>query len=702
MIKLVVFGTGTSAERVFCGIREFEGLRVAGVCDNDKRRHGKDFHGHLVVGPEALGALDFDCIVVASIYAPEIRRQLLKMGVAANKILCPNLNSIRTELEGLMAAMGSRSPVLLENGTEIPADELPSVLVLTSETLNSTHGTGVLIQRYFGDFPSSRLLSVYQLEVGLPTWKNNFRFSTDLPLDEQAARLRALMKQIGFVPQVVYATAFNENDLKVLEGVLSALPNGIPVIQHFMDFTPNDENAFLERFEQLQSSSLELWALTSGMASYLEQLLGRTVRHVSALHQRLPTDEYARKDKPCDVIRGVLLGNFWQWPMVHVVSSAWHKCRENIPSLSRINWYAHPERVQQIVDSGVELGDELVWRGFYSGLALHDRLCRADFAILPFNAEEKAMNGYSRFSLPSRITELCSAGLPIFAIASPDTEISKFIESRGCGQAVPGNDPDILAASLMSFLLDVQARDKMATRSRAIAESEFDPGHFQRWFVSRLVDLSNGYVPPGHEAYREEHLVRLSGTDYLVTAHLNEVLCDKIHYACGRNILSGWINVDGFDESFPSGVVPVELGRNVFRLDLTGRHPFPDNFFKYGYSEDFLEHIDQADLIAFLSECFRTFRPGGILRLSTPELDEVLRTYLGSPDWDGSEQVREGAYQRWWHKHFLCFGELDVIARGIGWSNVRRCQYGKSSVPELCQETRPDQANHNLVVELVK
>ena len=152
-------------------------------------------------------------------------------------------------------------------------------------------------------------------------------------------------------------------------------------------------------------------------------------------------------------------------------------------------------------------------------------------------------------------------------------------------------------------------------------------------------------------------------------------LTDRIHYACGRNVLPGWTNVDGYDESFPCGEIPAEIAGTIFRLDLTGPHPFPTNHFRLGYSEDFIEHIDQREFIAFLCECYRTFQPGGVLRLSSPGLEGALRRHLRGSDWQAADVLREEAYERWWHKHFLCFAEVDTIAKHIGWRQVRELPY---------------------------
>jgi predicted SAM-dependent methyltransferase len=189
--------------------------------------------------------------------------------------------------------------------------------------------------------------------------------------------------------------------------------------------------------------------------------------------------------------------------------------------------------------------------------------------------------------------------------------------------------------------------------------------------------------------------------------HLNPPLVglyrDKVHYACGKNVIEDWFNVDGFDESYPYGQVELKDAQKIFRLDLTAKHPFKANFFRIGFAEDFLEHLDQAESVIFLSECYRTFRPGGVLRLSFPGLIGVLKRHYRPGEEQPGEVMRQEAYVKWWHKHFYCLEEIDLVAKHIGWSKVEKKPYGESAIPELHQrETRPIQSELNLIVELTK
>jgi len=183
---------------------------------------------------------------------------------------------------------------------------------------------------------------------------------------------------------------------------------------------------------------------------------------------------------------------------------------------------------------------------------------------------------------------------------------------------------------------------------------------------------------------------------------LARLMSDRVHYACGQNVLEGWLNVDGFDESYPNGCVDLQKSARIYRMDITAPHPFPDNSFQWGYSEDFLEHLTQAESMVFLCEAYRTFKPGGVLRLSFPGLAGVLRRHLRSGGHQGAATLISEAYTRWYHEHFYTFESLELVACHIGFSKVTPCDYGHSRHSILKQETRPNQADLNLVVELTK
>lgn len=169
----------------------------------------------------------------------------------------------------------------------------------------------------------------------------------------------------------------------------------------------------------------------------------------------------------------------------------------------------------------------------------------------------------------------------------------------------------------------------------------------------------------------------------------------KINYACGSNLLKGWINVDFFDLNNKNN-------KNFYKkVNLVEKHPFKSNSFQFGFCEDFLEHLDQEDSIIFLAEVFRTLKPGGIVRLSFPGLEGVLkRHYMNKNDYISGKFE---AYAFWDHKHFFSKDELTTIAKHIGYSEINLVEYGKSTYKELRNlDTRKEQIGLNTYAELRK
>lgn len=173
----------------------------------------------------------------------------------------------------------------------------------------------------------------------------------------------------------------------------------------------------------------------------------------------------------------------------------------------------------------------------------------------------------------------------------------------------------------------------------------------------------------------------------------------RINYACGGKYLQDWLNVDFHRKN--SFIVPDNT--IYYSVDLASKHPFPDNHFEFGFAEDFLEHLQQVDSIIFLSECYRTFKEGGVLRLAFPGLEGVLQKHYPDAEYETVITAKEEAYTAWGHMHFYSQEELTTVAKHIGFREVNFLEYGVSNFPILAGlETREEQSGLNTYVELVK
>ena len=93
------------------------------------------------------------------------------------------------------------------------------------------------------------------------------------------------------------------------------------------------------------------------------------------------------------------------------------------------------------------------------------------------------------------------------------------------------------------------------------------------------------------------------------TTHLNR--------GCGSRHHPDWINID---------IAP--QGPEVIRHDLSRGIPLPDAACDVIYHAAVLEHMRRPDAAAFLIECYRVLKPGGIVRVGAPDLEKICQLYL--------------------------------------------------------------------------
>lgn len=88
MKKIIVFGAGNTAEKVSKYINKRTNVILC-YADNDIKKHGKKLNGKEIIDPKFISSMEYDYIIIASIYWREIRKQMISLGVDAEKIKCP-------------------------------------------------------------------------------------------------------------------------------------------------------------------------------------------------------------------------------------------------------------------------------------------------------------------------------------------------------------------------------------------------------------------------------------------------------------------------------------------------------------------------------------------------------------------------------------------------------------------------------------
>jgi predicted SAM-dependent methyltransferase len=161
----------------------------------------------------------------------------------------------------------------------------------------------------------------------------------------------------------------------------------------------------------------------------------------------------------------------------------------------------------------------------------------------------------------------------------------------------------------------------------------------------------------------------------------------KLQVGTGPNSIAGWLNSD-----LISGDVYVDLARPL---------PFPDATFQYVFGEHIIEHLPEAKGASFIGEARRVLRPGGVLRLVTPDLRKLIELYEGRSPWIGEEDYRRfmcgvtgKAYEQparilndlmrlWGHRYI--YDEPDLVAKleAAGFRQVDRRPTSESEYPAL-------------------
>ena len=121
-----------------------------------------------------------------------------------------------------------------------------------------------------------------------------------------------------------------------------------------------------------------------------------------------------------------------------------------------------------------------------------------------------------------------------------------------------------------------------------------------------------------------------------------------LHLGCGTNVMKGWLNTD------------LKAHGHVKYLDAS--HPFPirSNNLDYIFSEHLFEHLSYEEGKFMLRECYRVLKPGGVLRLTMPTLDFLIRLYR-EPD-----RSLHQRYARWSLLQFAPQMYTDFINDGQG------------------------------------
>jgi predicted SAM-dependent methyltransferase len=187
----------------------------------------------------------------------------------------------------------------------------------------------------------------------------------------------------------------------------------------------------------------------------------------------------------------------------------------------------------------------------------------------------------------------------------------------------------------------------------------------------------------------------------------------KIKINCGsyRTMFHhGWINLDVHDlEGFAK-----QFGYTYRRMDLTRGINANNGSVDMIFAAHFLEHLTYEQGAAFLAECRRVLKPGGLVRLSVPDARELAEAYLAGELWmhdeissDECAKTTYGARKFWQllvpgHQAAYDWKTLSGMLREAGFQKVEKSAFRKSLSPQMVRETTDMFPEISLFVEAVK
>lgn len=173
----------------------------------------------------------------------------------------------------------------------------------------------------------------------------------------------------------------------------------------------------------------------------------------------------------------------------------------------------------------------------------------------------------------------------------------------------------------------------------------------------------------------------------------------RLHWGCGRTTPAGWLNSD------------LDDGPGVdISGDILDGLALDDDSVDYIASHHALPELRIYDQVDALRELRRVLRPGGVLRLSLPDLDLAIAAYQGGRrdhflvwDWE-TVSGNFLAHVLWYNctrTPFTYEFAAEVLAKA-GFAEVRRVSFGETASPYPGITELDSRPQESFYVEAVK
>ncbi|MCC7274418.1 MAG: methyltransferase domain-containing protein [Alphaproteobacteria bacterium] len=214
-----------------------------------------------------------------------------------------------------------------------------------------------------------------------------------------------------------------------------------------------------------------------------------------------------------------------------------------------------------------------------------------------------------------------------------------------------------------------------------------------------------------------------------LTPALVELLQPKgLHCGCGTTLHRGWLNTDvcvlrganGLRTDI--GCLVRVTGRWFYQHDLSQPLPIPDGKMPRIFAEHLVEHLERRQAVAWMTEMHRMLAPGGILRLSTPDLALYMNGYADPGQAffrrhrDTMRQMKSTVmgnsrawmvnqlFRYWGHEWIYDQEEIVALAESAGFPGdaVRRVAFREGADAEMAALDKEIRRDESIYVEITK
>lgn len=175
----------------------------------------------------------------------------------------------------------------------------------------------------------------------------------------------------------------------------------------------------------------------------------------------------------------------------------------------------------------------------------------------------------------------------------------------------------------------------------------------------------------------------------------------RLNWGCGTWTVPGWINSD------------IKDGPGIdLSCDIRDGLPLETDSLEYVVSIHALPELPYPELVPVLQELRRVLQPGGVLRVSLPDLDTGIaayqrgdRDYFLIPDEEVRRISSKLIVQLLWYGYSRTLFTHDFIEELLlkaGFREVRRCAYRQTNSPHPGIIDLDNREQESLFVEAVK